>query len=189
MPKVIDDKNVYRSVIDVLVTHGYESATTLKIAETAGIHEATLFRKYGSKLNLVRLAIQAHFQDVPFAKVTYTGDLQTDLNAILQAYLETSELVGDILPILLVEIPRNPELKDALETPWKNILQVSDILAQYQAQGVLRKEPVLNSITILIGPLMARHMIENADPNISIPPMELQEYIDGFLHGRLITAP
>ncbi|MEJ2512248.1 MAG: TetR/AcrR family transcriptional regulator [Anaerolineales bacterium] len=174
MPKVINDKDVYRAVIDVVVASGYESATTQNIADAAGIHEATLFRKYGSKLNLIAQAIKAQFLDVPLAEVVYTGDLQADLYSIIAAYLETSDIVGDILPVLLIEIPRNPELKDSLKTPWENIMRVS------------KKEPVLNSISVLLGPLMVRHLIVRADLDLSIPAVEPQVYVDNFLHGRLL---
>jgi AcrR family transcriptional regulator len=186
MPKVINDKDVYRAVIDVVVASGYESATTQNIADAAGIHEATLFRKYGSKLNLIAQAIKAQFLDVPLAEVVYTGDLQADLYSIIAAYLETSDIVGDILPVLLIEIPRNPELKDSLKTPWENIMRVSSILEKYQAQGRLKKEPVLNSISVLLGPLMVRHLIVRADLDLSIPAVEPQVYVDNFLHGRLL---
>ena len=115
MPKVIEHNDVFRAAMEILSACGYEKSTTKNIADAAGIHEATLFRKYGSKFNLFEQAIKTQFLDVPLAQVAYTGDLQADLLSIIQAYLETSELMGNILPILLVEIPRNPELKNFLE--------------------------------------------------------------------------
>jgi AcrR family transcriptional regulator len=186
MPKVIDDKNVFRAVIDVLSACGYESATTKNIADAAGIHEATLFRKYGSKFNLIKQAIKAQFLDVPLAKVVYTGDLQADLLSIIKAYLKTSEMVGNILPILLIEILRNPELEKLLEIPWKNIARVTNILEQYQAQHIIKKEPVLHSISVLLGPLMVRHLIKQAELDLPIPPIEPQIYVENFLNGHLL---
>ena len=185
MPKVIDDQDVFRAAIDVLTTCGYESAATKDIAEAAGIHEATLFRKYYNKFNLIEQAIKAQFLDVPLAKVVYTGDLQADLLSIIEAYLETSEMVGDILPILLIEIPRNPELKNLLETPWNNVARIINILEQYQAQNTLKLEPVLHSISALLGPLMVRHLIKQADQDLPIPSIEPQAYVENFLNGRL----
>jgi len=185
MPKVIDDKDVFRAAMDVLSACGYESATTQKIADAAGIHEATLFRKYKSKFKLIEQAIKAQFLDVPLAKVAYTGDLQADLLSIIKAYLETSEIVGNILPILLIEIPRNPELKNLLETPWKNISSVTSILEQYQAKNIIKEEPVLNSISVLLGPLMVRHLVDQPNLDLPIPPIEPQVYVEFFLHGRM----
>lgn len=185
MPKVIDDKEVYRAALDVLSTYGYASATTKNIADAAGIHEATLFRKYGSKYHLIEQAVRAKFSEVPLAEVAYTGDLQADLISIIEAYLRTSEIVGNILPILLVEIPRNPELKKLLEIPWKNISKIENILEQYQAQGLLEHQPALNIVSALLGPLMIRHLVTEADSNLSIPPIEPQVYVEKFLRGHL----
>jgi AcrR family transcriptional regulator len=183
MPKVIDDKDVFRATINVLSTCGYESATTQKIADTAGIHEATLFRKYESKFNLIEQAIKAQFLEVPLAKVAYTGDLQADLLSIIEAYLETSKIVGNILPILLVEIPRNPELKNLLEIPWKNIARVSNILEQYQTRNIIKQDPVLNSISVLLGPLMVRNLIEQSNLDMDIPSIDPEAYVENFLAG------
>ena len=186
MPKVIDDNDVFRATLDVLSTCGYESATTKNIADAAGIHEATLFRKFGNKFNLVEQAIRAQFLDVPLARVAYTGDLQADLLSIIEAYLKTSEIVGNILPILLIEIPRHPELKNLLEIPWKNISRIANILEQYQAQNIIKKEPVLNSISVLLGPLMVSHLIKQTDLDLPIPSMEPEVYVETFLHGHLL---
>ncbi len=183
MPKVINDKDVFRAVLDTLATYGYESATTKNIAEAAGIHEATLFRKYGSKLNVIEMAINAFFIDVPLARVAYTGDLHADLLSIIEAYLKTSEIVGNILPILLTEIPRDPKLKHLLKAPWENIERIGVILDKYQAQHLLKQEPVLNTISVLIGPLMVRNLIKETYME-TIPLINPQVYVNNFLRGH-----
>ena len=45
MPKVIDERKLFSAALDILISHGYEGATTQKIADVAGVNEATLFRK------------------------------------------------------------------------------------------------------------------------------------------------
>lgn len=42
--KVIDETKIFDAVLDLLVSHGYEGATTQKIAEIAGVNKVTLFR-------------------------------------------------------------------------------------------------------------------------------------------------
>lgn len=185
MPKVINDHDVFRAALEVVSACGYERATTKNIADAAGIHEATLFRKYGSKIMLIQQAIRAQFLDVPLAKVGYTGNLQMDLLSIIEAYLKTSEIVGNILPILLIEIPRNPDLKNLFMIPWENISRAADILEQYQKQNLLKQEPVLNSISVLLGPLMVRHLFSGANLDLPIPAIEPQVYVENFLRGHL----
>ena len=184
MPKVIDDQSVYQAVMEAIATYGYEGATTKQIAEAAGMHEATLFRKYGSKLNLAVAAVEATFSQVPFAHLSYTGELEADLMAIIEAYLATSEQLGVILPILLHEIPQNPELRETLAVPWKNIFRAAEIVERYQSEGRLKAEAPLTTISVLIGPLMVRHMVERAGVEMGLPKVEAAEYVENFLAGR-----
>ncbi len=184
MPKIIDEGSVFRTVIDRWVSHGYEGATTKEIAEAAGVNEVTLFRKYGSKAELFEKAIHHQLADTPLNKLLYTGELEADLIAIIEAYLKTNELYGEIIPTILAEAPRHPELKGAFQTPWKNIQVVAKILQKYQAQGLLKPESPLTSLNALIGPLMTGQMIRRADLGIPVPEMDAREHVEAFLHGR-----
>jgi AcrR family transcriptional regulator len=184
MPKIIDDDEVFKAVIKVLVTRGYDRATTLEMAAAAKIHEATLFRKYGSKVGLIERAIEHQLSKAPLSKVNYTGDLQADLYAILEAYVATNEEYGEIVPMVLLEIPRYPELRNVLKTPLENILRLVNIFAQYQREGLLKEEPPLTSVNTLLAPILLSQMIKQANTDIPVPPIDLQEYVEAFLDGR-----
>ncbi len=54
MPKVIADMQIFQAVMEIIAARGYAGATTRQIAEAAGVSEVTLFRKYGSKAELVK---------------------------------------------------------------------------------------------------------------------------------------
>ena len=151
MPKIIDDAQVFRATLEILVRHGYENATTKAIAAAADIHEATLFRKYGSKFELIDRAIQHQFAETPLNRLGYTGVLHADLLAILRAYVEVSKLDGEIILLLFFEVARDPSLRKFMATPMRNIQTILDILAKYQAEGLLRKDPcTLRSIRSLV---------------------------------------
>jgi len=110
MPKIIDEEQVFRTVVEILTQKGYENATTKDLAAAAGMHEVTLFRKYESKVNLVARAIEHQLSRVPLAHLKYTGNLEADVAAIVDAFIETNKSHGPIMPLLLTELPRNPEL-------------------------------------------------------------------------------
>ncbi len=188
MPKIIDEEIVFRAVMNILVTRGYENATTKDMAVAAGIHEATLFRKYENKMNLVARAIKQQFSTVPLAKLTYSGDLEADLLAIVQAYIDTYERYGAIISTILTEIPRHPELAEALNTPLANIQSLIKIIDHYQTQGRLKQEPPLTSLSVLLGPLMMNYMFGHANPDFPVPTIDPQEYVNAFLHGRATAA-
>jgi AcrR family transcriptional regulator len=167
-----------------LVSHGYEGATTKEIAEIAGVNEATLFRKYGSKADLFEKAINCQLSDTPLNQLAYTDNLEADLLTIVEAYKETNEMYGEIIPTLLAELPRRPELKGAFDIAWGNIQRIVEIIQQYQSRGLLKREPPLTSLNALIGPMMTRQMIQRADLGLPVPKLDPTEHVNTFLHGR-----
>ncbi|MEZ4869029.1 MAG: TetR/AcrR family transcriptional regulator [Caldilineaceae bacterium] len=188
MPKVINDENVFKAVIAILVDRGYENATTKEIAEAAGFHEATLFRKYGTKASLTAKAMDAQLSTTPLSQLSYTGDLKADLCAIVQAYIDTNEQYGPVIPLLLAEAPRHPELKAALARPLANIAGIVSIIQHYQGQGLLRTEAPLMTIGVLIGPLMSRQLLQRAVNDLPPIVVNVQDYVAAFLQGRSTIA-
>ena len=184
MPKVIDETRIFSAALDILISHGYEGATTQKIAEIAGVNEVTLFRKYGSKAGLFEKVIEHQLSDTPLNKLLYSGDLEADLLAIVEAYIETNETHGNIIPILLIEMPRYPDLQGSFNTPWKNIQGILRIIQKYQKQRVLKNEPPLASLSALIGPILVNQMLRHANPNLPVPSVDPQAHVGSFLHGR-----
>ena len=63
----------------VIGERGVKGATTRLIAERAGVNEVTLFRKFGTRSQLIRAAIENRFAAVRDEYVGHTGDLQHDL--------------------------------------------------------------------------------------------------------------
>ncbi|MCP4415609.1 MAG: TetR/AcrR family transcriptional regulator [Chloroflexi bacterium] len=184
MPKVIDEESVFRAVMNIIVARGYENATTKDMAAAAGIHEATLFRKYENKMKLVALAIEKQFSMVSLAKLAYSGNLEADLRAIVQAYIDTYEMYGAIILTILTEIPRHPELAEAISIPLANTQNLIKIIVQHQTQGQLKQEPPLTSLSVLLGPLMINYMFGRANPDVPMQTIDPQNYVNAFLHGR-----
>ena len=184
MPKVIDEDAVFKAVLGVLVARGYESATTSEMAAAAGIHEATLFRKYGSKVALIERAIEHELSSAPLSRAVYTGDLEADLYAILAAYVATYEEYGEIMPVLFLEIPRYPALKNVLAAPLANLQGLARIIARYQSEGLLKEEPPLACVNVLLAPILFDQMFRRANVNLPAPAIDLHAYVAAFLNGR-----
>jgi AcrR family transcriptional regulator len=184
MPKKVNDDEVFKAVIKILVTRGYDRATMLEIAQAANIHEATLFRKYGSKVGLIEQAIENQLSKAPLSKVIYTGDLHVDLSAILNAYIATFDQFGEIVPMVLMEIPRYPELRGVLQTPMENIHGLANIITRYQEEGVLKEEPAFITVNALLAPLILNQLLRGVNISLTVPPIDLEEYVEAFLEGR-----
>lgn len=187
MPKVVYDEETFQAVIKVVIARGYHGATTKQMAKAAGVSEVTLFRKYGSKAELVRRAIQFIAERMGFeSAVHYSGDLYHDLLAIVQRYQALMAEYGEFLAVLIPEMHRHPELVEALDRPMDIMQTIGRLLARYQAEGVLRPEPPLHAVAALLGPLIYFAMIHGTVYAEQIPPIDLEQHVTRFLQGRQI---
>lgn len=185
MPKVIVDMEIFQAVMEIIAERGYAGATTRQIAEAAGVSEVTLFRKYGTKVELVKRAINALIEQTEFESATqYTGDVRADLLRVLQAYQEAVVLQERFFLALFAELNRTPELYDSFSQALSLFQSIGQLLARYQAEGVLKPENHLHSVASLLGPLMYFSMIAHSVVDTSMPPMEIEELIRNFLEGR-----
>jgi len=188
MPKVITDMQIFQAVMDIISVRGYAGATTRQIAETAGVSEVTLFRKYGSKAELVKRAISALVEQTEFDSATqYTGDIRADLLRVLTAYQETVIKHERFFFILFSELSRAPELADSFSQPMGLFQSIVQLLSRYQADGVLKPENPLHGVASLLGPLIYFSMIAHSVGDTSLPPMDLETHIRHFLDGRFIS--
>ena len=185
MPKVVTDTQVFESVIKMIETHGYSGATTKQIAEAANINEVTLFRKYGSKAQLVKEAITYYgVQSGAETAATYTGDLEADLNRVVAAYQSTEELHAKVFPAIMAEMARFPELNDAANAPLGVVTKIAQLIAQYQAEGRLRSENPMQAVGALLGPLIVNSMLRKAQ--VIDQAVNLEEHVTAYLYGRVL---
>jgi AcrR family transcriptional regulator len=185
MPKVIDESRIFEAATALFVRHGFAGATTKAIAEAAGVNEATLFRRYGSKKQLLERAIDHQWRDVPLATLSPSDDVEEDLVAIVEAYLETNRLRGAIIPALLVELARSTDLRGAFGGALANISKVVAVLRHHQSTGSLRSEEPLATLTALVGPLLVQEMFRRAGIGPTVPSVDPRAYIRAFLEGRM----
>ena len=186
MPKIIADEQIYQAAIQTVIERGYSGATTKHIAEVAKISEVTLFRKYGNKAELVKQAISAMAERIDLTTAaTYTGDVKADLLRVAQTYQGSAETSGQFFYTILLELSRYPELADVIDTPIGMVQMVAQLMSQYQEAGVLKQENPMHAVAGLLGPLIATNIIRAAAKVELLPPIDLDEHVEGFLNGRL----
>ncbi len=188
MPRRIDEARLFEAVLQLWLAEGYAGTTTRAVAARAGVNEATLFRRYGDKAGLVVAALSAQLERVPIRALRPTEDVQADLVAIVEAYLQTHLQVGALLPLLMVEVPRHAELRPVLEVAWTNVGALRRVVEHHQARGALRAEPPLQAVTALIGPLFAAGMFASAQPDL-VAEVDIEAHIRGYLGGRWGGGP
>lgn len=185
MPKIVKDEEIYRAVVQVISERGYTGATTKQMAEAANVSEVTLFRKYGSKLQLAQQAIAFLVNQADFESATqYTGDVAADLLRVVRAYQESAVQNGLFIFMILSEMQRHVEMAALIDAPLDIFRRVGDLLKRYQVEGQLRSENPMNTVTALLGPLIYIDMLQKAVMDDVIPPVNLESHVTYFLEGR-----
>lgn len=183
MPRQIEDSQVYTATVDVLLAHGYAGATTKLIAAAAKVNEVTLFRKYGSKAQLVSAALAHERAALTKQPISYTGDLKHDLLAIARLFSEASPRQSQLMLLILAEAVRFPELRDAMQVPFALFAHMGGVIAHYQSVGQLRSGDPLLVAGALLGPLVINRLLRTAGSELPIPPIDLTAHVENFLHG------
>lgn len=84
-------QKIMDAAMELVIEKGYSDTTTVDIAKRAGVNEATLFRRFGSKKEILQSALQEP-KWVPRLDVAVfsdaTGDLKTDLTRFMGEYFK-----------------------------------------------------------------------------------------------------
>jgi AcrR family transcriptional regulator len=146
----------------------------------------TLFRKFGSKAELVKQAIAVLTEKVDLqSAAVYSGNVSADLLRVVQAYQASADKYGQFFYLMLAEIPRYPELAEMLDAPFTMMGYIGQLLARYQAEGVLRVEHPMHAVAGLLGPLISVNVIRAASPAAPLPPLDLSDHVARYLIGRI----
>jgi len=188
VPKILEDEKIFLGVLQVVAERGYTGATTKQMADAADISEMTLFRKYGNKAQLVKKAIAFIVVKTNFtAAAEFTGDVHKDLLRVVKAYQDTAVRHGPFFFTLFSEFSRHPELVDSMDEPLNIFRKIGELIARYQAEGVLKECPPLHAVAMLLAPLMYISSIRTVKLDNQIPPVDLSGHVIAFLEGHYLS--
>ncbi|HKJ27183.1 MAG TPA: TetR/AcrR family transcriptional regulator [Anaerolineales bacterium] len=186
MPKILEDDQIFRAVIQVISERGYAGATTKQMAEAANVSEVTLFRKYENKAELVKQAIASILEETDFSTAAqYTGDAHADLLRMVQAYRDSAVRHGFFFAALFTEISRHPELSASLDAPVEIFHAFTKIIERYQNEGVLQKAPPSLVVASLLGPLIYIKLMGDVISTDALPTINLNAHVQALLEGHL----
>ena len=136
-----------------------------RIARTAGVGKATIYRRWRSKLPLV---VEA-FSLLPSLEEVDSGDLVTDLKQMLRAYLElfNSTPLGTVLPSLAGERRHNPALSKLLDPVLRERRRpLVRALERAVERGELPRDLDLElAVDLIVGPIAVRLFFSGGKPS------------------------
>lgn len=171
---------VFEATLQVLQERGYELTSIAEIAGRAGVHETSIYRRWGTKAALLVESVLARTEEV--IRVPDTGTLRSDLVQLLQE-LRTffQSPLGAAIMQLLVSTAGDPEMTSARQIYWSRRFAMVKVIferAVQRGEMVASVDPQLLT-EILIGPLYVRLLLTNEPLHKDLP----EQIVDLVLHG------
>jgi len=175
------DASIVRATLELLLEGGYRGLTMEQVRARAGVGKATLYRRYGSKEELVAEAVRHLNQPIPAPD---TGSVREDILVVARAVLEGAARVGaaTFIPRMLAEGAGDPEMHaifyENLVAPRRAIM--AEVLRNGVARGELRRDlDVELAIDVLTGPWVYRLLISGGDPGtvLAVDPERLLDVV------------
>ncbi len=150
------EKAILDATLELLMEEGYGGLTTDKVALRAGASKSTMYRRWPSKQHLVIAA----FDSTPELKIPDTGNLESDLYAVIKEYiyiLNNTPLSG-VLPALLGERAHNADLAEVLDPLiQRRAAPLQTVLNRAIVRGDLpAKTDAALAAEIIMGPIQMR---------------------------------
>lgn len=186
MSKIVTDQQILDATLKTIVEQGYSGATTRQIAEAAAVNEVTLFRRFGSKKNMLLASVERQLAQLAEEGIRYSGDLEADLIRIATFYGCLAKNKGKLFPVLMAELPRQPELIEVLEKPLAALMHMVSIVQRYQEEGKLVLENPSYTVANLVGPIILTEMLREIHGPTIFPQVDIPHHVKTFLQGRAL---
>ena len=166
---------VFTATVDELADRGFDEISIESIAARAGVHKTTVYRRWGSKAELVSQALAATAQSM--IKVPDTGAVSEDLRLLSRAVQATlsSPRGAATTRSLLAGAAAAPEIRAMMATFWDTRLAAIAVIidravargelpAGTGAAGVMHAvaAPLYFRLLVTGEPLTAEHADESA---------------------------
>jgi AcrR family transcriptional regulator len=181
------DSAILQATLELLLDTGYRGLTMEEVRARAGVGKATLYRRYGSKQELVTAAVRHVNQEIP---VPDTGNVRDDFLAVAGSVLAAAARVGaaTFMPRMLAESAGDPEMHaifyENLVAPRRAVM--AEVLRRGVERGELRADlDVELAIDVLVGPWVYRLLLSGG----VMPDADPQRLLDLVMGGLAAPSP
>lgn len=178
---ISSDDKLLQAAIDLISRKGYNGVTTQEIASAAGLSEKTLFRKFGSKRNLLEMAFERYHYGDEMTKLfaeKLTGELTADLILISRTY---HDLMIRNRKLITISVKESDHLPGLREMTSKHPKQFLDVLTKYftimtEKGKLVAGNPELRAISFMMMNFGA--FMNELDSKEIFPSVTLDEFIE-----------
>ena len=158
------DQAIIDAAIDVLVRDGYDRLSMEGVAAAAGVGKATVYRRWGSKAELV---IDAMASLKPAIDTIDTGSLDGDIELMIVASCSPrSQRSLQVMVSICSALPREPDLLEAFKTRFTEprIALITEMLVRARGRGELGADVDVAMAASLVPSLMLQRALMTGQP-------------------------
>jgi AcrR family transcriptional regulator len=152
-------QRVLTAVKDALESGDTDGLTIDRLADKAGVHKATIYRRWLSSAGLVADLLTSLTPLRP--ELPDTGDLHRDLIAVARRVADTVKTPLARTTLQLAAASNDPDLTTAAANYWSQLLDhTADVIRRAQQRGdaITEIDPV-DAIESLLGPIHMRTLV------------------------------
>lgn len=168
---------IIRGVIDEIESTGLQ-LTVKQVANRSGVNELTLFRRFGSKQQMIITALTYALGPVADVQFKPSKDIHKDFVMIVAEYVQMiDEHPGVFVQMLSTT---DPEIVRTIVLPLQQhiVSSLTKLIDFYKRSNDLADIPTEELIRELMGPLLARAFLRRALP---LTPLNVDVYVSRCL--------
>lgn len=175
---------------ELYAAHGSRGTTTREVAARAGVNEATLFRHFGTKVQLLT-AMLDHYSAIPafpemLERVRSFATIEEQLRELGRSCVESMKHKEDLIKVSMAEELTNPDGHTcAWQAPSAARERLSEYFGEKVADGTLRGEPRMLArifMSLFFSFVMSRKIWADLDVSHEAA---IHDLIEIFLNGAL----
>ena len=191
------------AALKLIGEEGYHGATTRAIAAEAGVSEVTLFRRFGTKIELTTAALTSVTDEFRAVGAEPTEDVHADLVRLGEAYRRFVDGRPGLVARLLAEVTVGSEIGNIVaDLIAGNAAAASSLIVHHQRAGRLRSGPAYSLLSAFLGPILLAATVgpvigaESAGTDLTSAPtgdhddvdttalLGVADHTTRFLHGH-----
>lgn len=175
------DAAILRATLEEYAERGYDALTVDGVAGRAGVGKAAIYRRYGSKLELVIEMMHRRSEEQPYPD---SGSVEGDVRQILEHLhdLVNDPLLGSSLRHMAADATAESELGEAHEAfVAGRRAGTRRVLQRWVDRGALRADADLELANdLLTGPVFYRHLMSHMPVDRAFLDALLEEFLRTF---------
>jgi AcrR family transcriptional regulator len=187
-PKTISDETILEIARAAFLTHG-PAVSTAQIAADAGVSQATLFKRFGTKDELLSAALKPRAQDCVLDLMERGPDSRPVEQQLLEIATQVHTSFSAIMPCLSMLMAHDPEAFQAIGKspqgpPARIHAAMTAWFARAQHAGLLHAERPEVCAHLFVGAVRSQVMSRRLFPHI-LSDLGEEDYLRAAVHTLL----